>query len=168
MRLYIGGGFPETHAQRLAKNVTYREQIKRLADRGMPIYAECGGLMYMGRELVLDDQVYPMTGVLPVSFGFSKRPQGHGYTIARVAQPNPFYETGQIIKGHEFHYSTAKLLKKNPGAMAFEMERGSGIENGLDGLCHNNVLATYTHIHALGSPQWAPALVSRPVNSAKI
>lgn len=159
--LYIGGGFPETHAQRLAKNVTYREQIKQLADQGMPIYAECGGLMYMGRELVLDDQVYPMTGVLPVSFGFSKRPQGHGYTIARVAQPNPFFETGQIIKGHEFHYSTVKLLKENPGAMAFEMERGSGLENGLDGLCYNNVLATYTHIHALGTPQWAPALVSK-------
>ncbi len=159
--LYIGGGFPETHAQRLAKNVTYREQIKQMADQGMPIYAECGGLMYMGRELVLDEQRYPMTDVLPVSFGFSKRPQGHGYTIARVTHANPFFEIGQTIKGHEFHYSTVQLFEKNPGAMAFEMERGNGLQNGLDGLCRNNVLATYTHIHALGTPQWAPALVAK-------
>lgn len=159
--LYIGGGFPETHAQRLARNVTYREQVKHLADQGMPIYAECGGLMYMGKELVLEDHTYPMTGVLPISFGFSKRPQGHGYTIARVARPNPFFETGQTIRGHEFHYSSVRLLEENPGVMAFEMERGRGLENGLDGLCRNNVLATYTHIHALGTPQWAPALVSK-------
>ena len=159
--LYIGGGFPETHAQRLAKNVTYREQIKQLADQGMPIYAECGGLMYMGQELVLDEQRYPMTGVLPISFGFSKRPQGHGYTIARVTQPNPFFKTGQTIKGHEFHYSTVRLLEEDPGVMAFEMERGKGLQNNLDGLFRNNVLATYTHIHALGTPQWAPALVAK-------
>ncbi|WP_369688293.1 cobyrinate a,c-diamide synthase [Desulfatitalea tepidiphila] len=159
--LYIGGGFPETHAQRLARNVTYRDQIKSQAEQGLPIYAECGGLMYMGRELVLDDGTFPMTGVLPVSFGFSKRPQGHGYTIARVARPNPYFETGQTIKGHEFHYSTVQLLESPPESMAFEMERGKGLKNGLDGLCHNRVLATYTHIHALGTPQWAPALVDR-------
>ncbi len=159
--LYIGGGFPETHAKRLAKNVPYREQIKQLAEQGLPIYAECGGLMYMGRELVLDEGTFPMTGVLPLTFGFSKKPQGHGYTILKVARPNPFFEIGDEINGHEFHYSTVQLLATDHDHMAFDMTRGSGLVDGRDGFCHNNVLATYTHIHALGTPQWAPALVAK-------
>ncbi|MFZ1984277.1 MAG: cobyrinic acid a,c-diamide synthase, partial [Desulfatitalea sp.] len=160
--LYIGGGFPETHAARLAKNVTYREQIKHLADQGLPIYAECGGLMYLGQELVLEEGTFPMAGVLPISFGFSKRPQGHGYTVVQVDRANPFYAIGQTLRGHEFHYSS--VLKGTGGdslATAFKMERGSGLLDGRDALCRHNVLATYTHIHALGTPQWAPALVAK-------
>lgn len=159
--LYIGGGFPETHAARLAKNVTYREQVKSLAEQGLPIYAECGGLMYLGRELVLEEGTFPMAGVLPVSFGFSKRPQGHGYTILRVARPNPFFDVDQTIKGHEFHYSTVKYTDAGPADLAFDMTRGSGLAAQRDGFCRGNVLATYTHIHALGTPQWAPAMVAR-------
>ncbi len=159
--LYIGGGFPETHAARLAKNVTYREQLRQLADEGLPIYAECGGLMYLGRELVLEEGTFPMAGVLPVSFGFSKRPQGHGYTIVQVDQANPFYEIGQFLRGHEFHYSSVRESAEACGPTVFKMERGSGLIPGRDALCRNNVLATYTHIHALGTPQWAPALVAR-------
>jgi cobyrinic acid a,c-diamide synthase len=159
--LYIGGGFPETHAARLAKNVTYRQQVKDLADSGIPIYAECGGLMYLGRELILEDGTYPMTGVLPISFGFSKRPQGHGYTIVKVVRDNPYFETGQTIRGHEFHYSTVDRQEVPTDQMAFDMQRGSGLIKGRDGLVKNNVFATYTHIHALGTPGWAPALVEQ-------
>jgi cobyrinic acid a,c-diamide synthase len=159
--LYIGGGFPETHAARLARNITYREEIKALAEAGLPIYAECGGLMYLGENLVLEDGTFPMTGVLPLSFGFSKRPQGHGYTIVRVARANPFFETGQILKGHEFHYSKVMNCTASQAQLAFDMQRGTGIIDHTDGLCRNNVLATYTHIHALGTPQWAPALVAK-------
>jgi cobyrinic acid a,c-diamide synthase len=159
--LYIGGGFPETHAARLAKNVTYREQLRQLADAGLPIYAECGGLMYLGRELVLDEGTFPMAGVLPISFGFSKRPQGHGYTVVQVDRANPFYAIGQTLRGHEFHYSSVLKGTGECGPTAFKMERGSGLMPGRDGLCRNNVLATYTHIHALGTPQWAPALVAK-------
>lgn len=159
--VYIGGGFPETHAQRLAKNITYREQLKALADSGMPIYAECGGLMYLGRQLVLEEGTFPMSGILPISFGFSKRPQGHGYTTLTVARPNPFFEVGLPLKGHEFHYSTVQECAADTEAMAFDMTRGSGVQDGRDGLCRNNVLATYTHIHALGTPEWAPALVKK-------
>jgi cobyrinic acid a,c-diamide synthase len=97
--LYIGGGFPETHAARLSRNVTYRQQIKVRAEQGLPIYAECGGLMYLGRELLLEEGTFPMADVLPVSFGFSKRPQGHGYTVIRVERPNPYYPVGHLIKG---------------------------------------------------------------------
>lgn len=159
--LYIGGGFPETHAEQLAANRSYAERIKRLADRGLPIYAECGGLMYLGEKLILDGDTFEMAGVLPIVFGFSKKPQGHGYTIIKVERDTPYFKAGTLIKGHEFHYSTVERWQGAESDMAYAMERGNGIVKGRDGLCRNNVLATYTHIHALGTPQWAPALVEQ-------
>jgi cobyrinic acid a,c-diamide synthase len=159
--LYIGGGFPETHARQLDENVAFRNQIKRLAHEGLPVYAECGGLMYLGERLCLDDGDHEMAGVLPAVFGFSKRPQGHGYTIVHVDKENPFYAPGSTLLGHEFHYSSVTAWKGKPENLAFSMQRGVGFIDGKDGVCVNNVLATYTHIHALGNPAWAPALVKR-------
>ncbi|MGA9175771.1 MAG: cobyrinate a,c-diamide synthase [Desulfobacterales bacterium] len=157
--LYIGGGFPETHAQELANNVTFRRQLKDLAEKGLPIYAECGGLMYLGEALVLDQGTFPMAGVLPVVFGFSKKPQGHGYTVISVEHENPYYKIGSEIKGHEFHYSKVIKWRGTDKDLAFGMKRGSGFLNKRDGVCYKNVLATYTHIHALGTTSWADALV---------
>ena len=157
--LYIGGGFPETNARELEANTTFRNELKALADNGLPIYAECGGLMYLGERLQLEDGEFDMAGVLPVVFGFSKRPQGHGYTIVHVEKENPFFPPGTKLTGHEFHYSSVKEWKGNPENLAFSMQRGSGFIDGKDGVCINNILATYTHIHALGTPVWAPALV---------
>jgi cobyrinic acid a,c-diamide synthase len=157
--LYIGGGFPETHAEELDQNHTFRMKIKSMADNGLPIYAECGGLMYLGNDLILDNNTYAMTGVLPLSFGFSKRPKGHGYTILKVIKENPYYPVGSQIKGHEFHYSSILNYEEDCTQMAFLVERGTGIWKQRDGICYKNVLATYTHIHACGTPQWAHALV---------
>jgi cobyrinic acid a,c-diamide synthase len=117
--------------------------------------------MYLGERLCLDDGDYEMAGVLPAVFGFSKRPQGHGYTIVHVDKENPFYAPGSTLLGHEFHYSSVKAWKGNPENLAFSMQRGVGFIDGKDGVCVNNVLATYTHIHALGTPAWAGALVKR-------
>ena len=78
--LYIGGGFPETHAGRLAANESFRISLREAAEAGLPIYAECGGFIYLGESLTIDDHHYPMVGALPVAFGMEKRPQGHGYT----------------------------------------------------------------------------------------
>ncbi len=159
--LYIGGGFPETNARELEANADFRNQVKSLAEGGLPIYAECGGLMYLGRRLVLSDGEFEMTGVLPAVFGFSKRPQGHGYTIVRVEKKNPFYSPGQTLLGHEFHYSSVKQWGGEESQLTFTMQRGAGFVDGKDGVCVNNVLATYTHIHALGTPQWAQAMVDQ-------
>ena len=158
--LYIGGGFPETHARQLEENKAFKNELKGLADNGLPVYAECGGLMYLGERLILDDGEFEMSGVLPVVFGFSKRPQGHGYTIVRVEKENPYFPAGTTLLGHEFHYSNVKEWKGKAENLAFSMERGTGFLKGRDGICVNNVLATYTHIHALGTPAWAKALVN--------
>jgi len=161
--LYIGGGFPETHADELTQNVKFRQELKALAEEGLPIYAECGGLMYLGEELVLNGKSYPMAGVLPIVFGLSKRPQGHGYTIITVERENPYYEVGTEIRGHEFHYSQVLKWLGDDNDLAFNMKRGTGFTNKRDGICYKNVLATYTHIHALGTPSWAEALVNNAI-----
>jgi cobyrinic acid a,c-diamide synthase len=165
--LYIGGGFPETHARQLSENERFRRELKALAEDGLPIYAECGGLMYLGEELVLEKKSYPMAGVLPLTFGFYSRPQGHGYTVVTVENENPFYEIGTEIRGHEFHYSRVLHWSGEEKDLVFRMQRGAGITRDKDGICYKNVLATYTHIHALGTPHWARALVRNAIDYKK-
>jgi cobyrinic acid a,c-diamide synthase len=162
--LYIGGGFPETHAEQLADNKSFSRQLKALADDGFPIYAECGGLMYLGEKLVLEGNAYPMVGVFPVEFDFYKKPQGHGYTIVIVKGENPYYDVGAEIRGHEFHYSRVSHWTGGQNDLVFRMKRGMGIDKDRDGILYKNVLATYTHVHALGTPGWAGALIR---NAAK-
>jgi len=162
--LYIGGGFPETNAIALAENIDFRRNLKKAVEDGLPVYAECGGLMYLGESLVLGDRTYPMAGVFPVQFCLEKAPQAHGYTIVEVSRSNPYYSQGAVLRGHEFHYSrvlTIDLGKKDDIYFAFRMKRGKGIVDKMDGLCYKNVLATYTHLHALGAEEWVGGLIHR-------
>jgi cobyrinic acid a,c-diamide synthase len=159
--LYIGGGFPETGARELAANTTFRHSVKQAADRGLPIYAECGGLIYLGRSIVLDGEEFPLVGIFPVQFGMAKKPQAHGYTIFQVERNNPFYEWGAEVKGHEFRYSKILDWQGTDDQLVLKMVRGHGFINGRDGLVYNNVLALYTHVHADGTPQWAVNFVDR-------
>ena len=159
--LYIGGGFPETSARRLAENIQFRDSVRRAAESGLPIYAECGGLIYLGESIVLEGEEYPLAGVFPVRFGLHKKPQAHGYTELTVSGKNPFYDGGERIRGHEFRYSTVLSWQGNPSGLVFAMERGVGFMGGRDGLVYRNVLALYTHIHALSTPQWAGNFVAR-------
>jgi cobyrinic acid a,c-diamide synthase len=159
--LYIGGGFPETQAQLLAGNVYFRRSLREAAENGLPIYAECGGLMYLGENLRVEGRSYPMAGVLPVGFGMEKRPQGHGYTVLEVEKENPFFPVGSILKGHEFHYSRVLWLKEGKAYLVHRVRRGTGIDGAQDGLCFKNVLASYSHLHALGCAEWADALVEK-------
>ena len=165
--LYIGGGFPETHAEQLAANNSFSKKLKTLAEDGFPIYAECGGLMYLGEKLVLEGKSYPMAGILPVSFDFYKRPQGHGYTIVKVEGENPYFDVETEIRGHEFHYSRVSNWAGDENDLVFRMKRGTGIDKVRDGILYKNVLATYTHVHALGTPGWAEALVRNAIKFKK-
>jgi cobyrinic acid a,c-diamide synthase len=103
--LYIGGGFPETLAPQLSDNVAFRTALSRRIDEGLPVYAECGGTVYLGQQLVVQENVYPMVGVLPVVFAWGKKPQGHGYTEVETVAENPFFSVGDSFRGHEFHYT---------------------------------------------------------------
>lgn len=168
--LYIGGGFPETHAIALAENISFKDSLREAVEKGLPVYAECGGLMYLGKSLILNNKTYPMAGILPIVFGIDKKPQAHGYTIIEIEKANPYFPKGITLKGHEFHYS--RVIEVSPfnsphdnegyrgDYFAFKMKRGKGIRDGMDGLCYKNVLATYTHLHAIGAPEWADGLIS--------
>jgi len=157
--LYIGGGFPETHAARLAANRGYLDSVKAAADGGMPIYAECGGTMYLGEKIVANGQEHCMAGVFPVTFGMEERPQRHGYTLLEVVRPNPFFEVGTEFRGHEFHYSRILDWKENRIPTAFGLKRGYGFDGKRDGMSYRNVVAAYTHVHALGAEKWAASFV---------
>jgi cobyrinic acid a,c-diamide synthase len=165
--LYIGGGFPETNAIALARNTSFRKSLKRAVERGLPVYAECGGLMYLGKSLSLGGKSYEMVGIFPLTFRLESRPQAHGYTIVKVTRENPFYRKGTVLKGHEFHYSRVTEASGSPDTgtldFSFTMQRGEGIANKKDGLCYKNVLATYTHLHAYGAPEWADGLIKRAI-----
>jgi cobyrinic acid a,c-diamide synthase len=157
--LYIGGGFPETHALGLAENTLFKQSLYEAVERGLPVYAECGGLMFLGRSIIQDNKTYPMVGVFPITCSLEKKPQAHGYTVIEVARENPYFSKKTVLKGHEFHYSHVLDLKEDDVDMIFKVKRGRGIKNNKDGLCYKNVLATYTHLHAIGAPEWADGLV---------
>ena len=166
--LYIGGGFPETHAIALARNKNFRKSLKDAVEQGLPVYAECGGLMYLGEALVLDGKTHPMAGIFPLRFSLEKKPQAHGYTVVKVEKNSPFYKKDTLIRGHEFHYSRViGPVKKKTLQFAFRMERGEGIMNGQDGICYKNVLATYTHLHAFGCPEWAEGMMKQAIEYRK-
>jgi len=163
--LYIGGGFPETHAEQLVRNRSMMKAVKEKALEGLPIYAECGGLIYLARSLRCDDVVYPMAGLFQVDLVMHRKPIGHGYTSVRVDSPNPFYAVGTSLRGHEFHYSGLADGLQGEGS-CMSVASGVGLGGARDGLVRSNTLACYTHVHADGAESWASAMVSRAADHA--
>ena len=157
--LYIGGGFPETLAATLSANRSFRKSLRNAVHADLPVYAECGGAVFLGEELQMDGVTYPMAGAIPAVFGFGDKPQGHGYTVLETVRPNPFFEVGETLRGHEFHHTFMRAVIAENVRFAFRVRRGHGFGADRDGLCYRNVLASYTHVHALGTESWAPALV---------
>ena len=156
--LYIGGGFPETHLEILAGNSIFRDSLQREIEEGLPVYAECGGLMFLCREIHHQHGVFPMVGTFPFDVVLERKPQGHGYTILECVGDNPYFPKGSSLKGHEFHYSRI-VGDSSPVPFVFRLKKGHGIVAGWDGMCYKGVLASYSHLHAVGNTQWAEAMV---------
>ncbi len=166
--LYIGGGFPEMLAQELTANKMLRSEVCDAAHDGMPIYAECGGLMYLSQAIVtLSGERYPMAGVFPCDVTMETRPQGHGYSIQRTTENNPFFPAEMEVRGHEFHHSKVRFEKDvNNAVYAFRTTRGKGLAEMTDGslrdgLVYKNTLAGYHHFHAATSSLWAKNFVEK-------
>ena len=157
--LYLGGGFPETHAARLSANWTARDRVRALCASGAPVYAECGGFMYLARALRLDSGSYDMAGVLPLSTHLCERPQGLGYIEAVACRETPFHPAGARLKGHEFHYSSCADVGAAEADFSLELTRGVGMAGNRDGLLRGNTFVAYVHLHALGALHWAPRFV---------
>jgi len=161
--LYIGGGFPETNLKSLASNNSMFSALKKLVEDGLPVYAECGGLMYLAEEIQWKGNAYSLSGILPIKIKMFDKPQGHGYSEVVVDSENPFFDLGCNIKGHEFHYS--KIIDFNPELKSsLSVLRGSGCFNKRDGLTYKNVFASYLHVHALATPEWIKGMIKCACN----
>jgi cobyrinic acid a,c-diamide synthase len=155
--LYIGGGFPELYAEELEANAGLRQDIKASAESGLPVYAECAGLMYLCGAIIKDGRTHRMCGVIKSDVLIEKKPQGHGYVTAEVAGDNAFFVKGSLLRGHEFHHS--RLVTTGGLKFAYKLKRGHGIDGHNDGIVYKNVLASFTHLHAWGVPDWAGKFV---------
>ena len=142
--IYIGGGYPELHAKELEEGKA-REQIKAASESGMPIYGECGGLIYLCEGLVSDGARYRMVGALPATTIMTKKLQALGYVEANVIRSNPIVHLGKVIRGHEFHYS--RIECEGDARFAYKLQRGKGINDGFDGLVEHCTLGGYLHTH---------------------
>jgi cobyrinic acid a,c-diamide synthase len=154
--LYIGGGFPETHAAAIVANRAFLDSVRVSARRGLPIFAECGGLMLLARAVSWQGRRHEMAGVLPVAVEVHATPQGHGYVVLSVDRPNPFFPPGLEIRAHEFHYS---CIAGAVPATACAVLRGTGCGGGRDAIVVDRVWASYAHLHAAGVPAWADGMI---------
>lgn len=152
--LYIGGGFPEVYAEALAKNESLKSEIREAVEKGMPVYAECGGLMYLSEYIRTDSGIFPMVGVFPITVKMQRKPQGHGYVMGRVMKENPFFSVGTSLKAHEFHYSKAIINDKRVQFIV-DLDKGYGIVEHFDGIMYKNCVALYAHIHVSACKEWA-------------
>lgn len=165
--VYIGGGFPEMFAAELAANEGLHRDLRERIEAGLPVYAECGGLMYLGRRLIWNGREYNFSGALPFDVTMVDKPQGHGYITLRVVGGNPYFPAGTAVRGHEFHHSRVVNLESGKVGFAFRVTRGYGIDGTRDGMVYKNVLACYTHLHALSCPGWAEKLVAAGCRGAR-
>ncbi len=163
--LYIGGGFPEMFLEELEANKQLRQHIAQAIEDYLPVYAECAGLMYLCRGIQWRGERHEMVGVIPSEVEIYPKPQGHGYVLLETTKDNPLFPVGLRVWGHEFHYS--RLSQPNGFKFAYRVQRGHGINGSADGIVYKNTFATYTHLHALGVPQWADAFVAMALRARK-
>jgi cobyrinic acid a,c-diamide synthase len=139
--LYLGGGYPELFLPQL-ESAACTQEIRKAADGGLPVFGECGGLMYLTREIT-GESTYRMTGILPAVAEMTGRIQALGYVKGTVVGTESFLTPGQVMTGHEFHYS--RLIPDNDARFILNLSRGKGIAEGQDGLAASNALGLYTH-----------------------
>jgi len=144
--LYIGGGFPEMLPRELEVNEDLRKSIKEVAEDGMPIYAECGGLMYLTDSITdFNGNTFKMVGLLDGKTTMTKD-LSINYTIAEVVYDNPLLEAKDLVKGHEFHFSKISDIPSD-AKFAYAMRMGIGIDGKRDAWMEYNTLASYMHTH---------------------
>ena len=152
--VYLGGGYPELHLASLESSRCTQE-LKTAAGAGMPVYGECGGLMYLSQE-IQSDKTYRMCGILPASVEMTGRIQALGYVKGESFSNHSFIPSSQTVTGHEFHYS--RLDPARDARFALQLSRGKGIDGGKDGLIAGNTLGCYTHTYF--TPLFAETLVA--------
>jgi len=168
--LFIGGGFPEMFGAELQANAGMRASIRSAIEAGLPVYAECGGLMYLARTLRWKDTVHEMVGALPADVLMHERPVGRGYVVLQPTGNAPWpgaamdaSQPAPLLRGHEFHYSSLENVDANL-KYAYQVRRGHGVDGQRDGIVHRNVLASYSHLRSGAGSDWARQFVAFVAN----
>jgi cobyrinic acid a,c-diamide synthase len=157
--LYLGGGYPELHADALSRNTAMRAGIRAVVEAGKPVYAECGGMIYLGRALTtLDGRSFTMTGVLPLEFEMTPQLVHFGYVDVTFVEDCLLGEKGTQVRGHSFHCSRLRAGAAMPAAYRLKYSLSGRDE--LEGFHYKNVLASYVHLHFRGNPALAASLVT--------
>ena len=149
--LYFGGGYPELYATQLSTNRRLLKDVKTNADDGMPIYGECGGLMYLSRSLsTVDGTRVSLGDVLPLDVQMTKKLQALGYVAVEAITDCAIARSGEMLRGHEYHYSTASV--DSDARFVYRVTKGNGID-GRDGITESNVVGSYLHAHIYSKPR---------------
>ena len=158
--LYLGGGYPELYAEQLARNRPLKQEILRLSRCGMPIYAECGGFMYLGESITdVDERRFPMVGCFPLQMQMHDRLKSLGYREVTLRKNCILGVTGEKIRGHEFHYSDlAKATAPVPESVYHVTDRNH-LDKNTEGYRFNNTIGSYIHLHFRSNPGVARAFV---------
>ena len=160
--LFIGGGFPELAMGALQANSKLRGHLRDAIEAGMPVYAECGGLMYLARSLTWKGKTCEMVGAIPGDVVMHDRPVGRGYARLEESGDSPWHQEDDAkhieIAAHEFHYSSLENLPADT-RFAYKVLRGHGVDGVHDGIIYKNLLASYTHLRSLKGYNWAARFV---------
>lgn len=152
--LYIGGGFPELHAALLASNTTMKESIRKAHKKGVVIYGECGGMMYLLEHLIdFKGKTHEVCGVLKGTTRMENKRQGLGYITVQAIHDNLLCKKGDIFRAHEFHWSSLHVPESTP--YAYTVSKCNDNKSHLDGLYADRVLGSYTHVHFATNPNLA-------------
>jgi cobyrinic acid a,c-diamide synthase len=162
--IYIGGGFPEILGESLEKNQTMKKKIKQLSEENIPIYAECGGLMYLTKSIDYGKKTSKMVGIFDAETKMTKKMKLN-YTQGNIISKNIISDKKHALQGHEFHYSKLESVSSD-SKFAYELKIGEGIKNQLDGMIQDNTLASYGHLY-FDSSDYAKIFVKNCIKSSR-
>ncbi len=162
--IYIGGGFPEVLGHSLERNHSMRKKIKQLAEDGVPVYAECGGLMYLTKYIRCGSKKYRMAGLFDVETVMTNK-MSLSYTKGQIASKTIISDRHHALYGHEFHYSEINSVPDD-SKFAYDLKVGTGIQDGSDGIMAYNTLASYGHLY-FGRSNYAATLLASCLRSSR-
>jgi cobyrinic acid a,c-diamide synthase len=156
--LYLGGGYPELYAEQLSGNRKMLEEVHAFAASGKPVYAECGGMLYLSESLSVGDESYAMAGVLPLSMQMTGKLVQFGYVTVEFTENCLLGRKGTVVRGHSFHYS--RVASQGELQTSYHVQYSMSGKEEMEGFRQGNVLASYIHLHFRANPTVAENFVA--------
>jgi cobyrinic acid a,c-diamide synthase len=164
--LYLGGGYPEVHARQLADNGMMIQAVGEFCRSGKPVYAECGGLIYLAQGVEQDAAKIPLTGILPVWARMLEKRKALGYVEVTLQDDSLFGGRGDVFRGHEFHYSelVGDPVGQDGWRSVYQLKQNRSGNCVAEGYQKGNVLASYAHLHLASQPEAVEYFLAKMMN----